>query len=184
MIQRYMVNYHREEKIFDREDMRTWELTHLELSYKSKFTSLNIIFFRFSDILEIDNLLGMDRLEELRLDNNIITKITGLETLVNIKWLDLSFNLIEKIEGLDNLVKLTDLSLYSNRIVDLSGLENLRDLNILSVGSNKLASLEESVRYLMKLKCNLQVLRIDDNVFQKTSDKDYRKYAISQLGRL
>ena len=179
-----MVNYHREEKIFDREDMRTWELTHLELSYKSKFSNLNIMFFRFSDILEIDNLLGMDRLEELRLDNNIITKITGLETLVNIKWLDLSFNLIEKIEGLDNLVKLTDLSLYSNRIVDLSGLENLRDLNILSVGSNKLASLEESVRYLMKLKCNLQVLRIDDNVFQKTSDKDYRKYAISQLGRL
>jgi hypothetical protein len=36
LIHRYMVNYHREEKIFDKEDMRTWELTHLELSYKSK----------------------------------------------------------------------------------------------------------------------------------------------------
>jgi hypothetical protein len=36
LINRYMVNYHREEKIFDKEDMRTWELTHLELSYKSK----------------------------------------------------------------------------------------------------------------------------------------------------
>jgi len=48
LINRYMVNYHREEKIFDKEDMRTWELTHLELSYKN--------------ILEIDNLLGMENL--------------------------------------------------------------------------------------------------------------------------
>jgi hypothetical protein len=43
MIQRYMVNYHREEKIYDREEMRTWELTHLELSYKSKFPSLKFL---------------------------------------------------------------------------------------------------------------------------------------------
>ena len=138
-----------------------------------------LIFCVNLDILEIDNLLGMDRLEELRLDNNIITRITGLETLTNIRWLDLSFNLIEKVEGLDNLVKMTDLSLYSNRIVELSGLDNLRELNILSVGSNKLQSLEDSVRYLGGLKNNLQVLRIDDNVFQKNSDKDYKKYAIS-----
>jgi len=170
LIRKYMVNYHREEKVFDREDMKTWELTHLELSYKN--------------ILEIDNLLGMDRLEELRLDNNIITKITGLETLVNIKWLDLSFNLIEKVEGLDCLTKMTDLSLYSNRIVELSGLDNLHELNVLSVGSNKLQSLEESIRYLCSLKNNLQVLRIDDNVFQKNQDKDYKKYAISRLDRL
>ena len=164
--------------------MKTWELTHLALSYFSKFYILNLIFSRILDILEIDNLLGMDRLAELRLDNNIITRITGLETLVNITWLDLSFNLIEKIEGLDKLAKLTDLSLFSNRIVELSGLDNLPELNILSVGSNKLVSLEDSVRYLMKLKNNLQVLRIDDNAFQKTSDKDYKKYAMSQLSQL
>ena len=66
------------------------------------------------DIIEIDNLYGMDRLEKLQLDNNIICKISNLDHLVNLKWLDLSFNLISKIEGLDKLTKLTDLSLYSN----------------------------------------------------------------------
>jgi Leucine-rich repeat (LRR) protein len=43
------------------EGMMTWELTHLSLSY--------------SNILEIDNLGGMTNLKELRLDNNIITRI-------------------------------------------------------------------------------------------------------------
>ena len=36
LIEKYMVTYHKEERIFDRDDMKTWELTHLELSYKSK----------------------------------------------------------------------------------------------------------------------------------------------------
>jgi hypothetical protein len=63
-----MVDYHKREKIYDRDNMHTWELTHLALSY--------------SNILEIDNLRGMTNLEKLCLDNNIITRITGLETLV------------------------------------------------------------------------------------------------------
>ena len=116
MIHRYMINYHKEEHIYDKEDMRTWELSHLELSYKSKLTTASKLTVLFVDILEIDNLHGMEKLEELRLDNNIITRMTGLDTLVNVRWLDLSFNLIETIEGLENLHKLTDLSLYSNRI--------------------------------------------------------------------
>ena len=76
----------------------------------TKVTSI----IKFLDIIEIDNLYGMDRLEKLQLDNNIICKISNLDHLVNLKWLDLSFNLISKIEGLDKLTKLTDLSLYSN----------------------------------------------------------------------
>jgi hypothetical protein len=55
---------------------------------------------------------------------------------------------------------------------------------VLSVGSNKLQSLEESVRYLKMLKCNLQVLRIDENTFQKNQDKDYKKYCMGHLGNL
>ena len=48
----------------------------------------------------------MEKLQKLQLDNNIITKIKGLVTLVNLTWLDLSFNLIEKMEGMDKLTKL------------------------------------------------------------------------------
>ena len=82
---------------------------------------------------------------------------------MNLKWLDLSFNLIEKIEGLENCTKITDLSLFSNHITQLSGLENLKELNVLSVGSNKLKNLEDTIKYLQKLKNKLEVLRISNN---------------------
>jgi hypothetical protein len=47
----YLVTYNRENRIYDKNDMPLWELTHLSLSYKN--------------IIEIDNLLGMDRLQKL-----------------------------------------------------------------------------------------------------------------------
>jgi hypothetical protein len=37
LIEHYMVTYNKENKIFDRPDMKIWDLTHLSLSYKSKF---------------------------------------------------------------------------------------------------------------------------------------------------
>ena len=57
----YLVQYNKENRIFDKDDMSLWELTHLSLSYKN--------------IIEIDNLLGLDKLQRLQLDNNIICKI-------------------------------------------------------------------------------------------------------------
>ena len=123
----------------------------------------------------------MEKLTKLQLDNNIITKISGPNSLVNLKWLDLSFNLIEKIEGLENCTKLTDLSLFSNHITQLSGLENLKELNVLSVGSNKLKNLEDTIKYLQKLKNKLEVLRISNNQFQKQNTNEYKKYTIARL---
>ena len=36
LISTYMIEYNRENKIFDDDDRQVWELTHLSLSYKSK----------------------------------------------------------------------------------------------------------------------------------------------------
>lgn len=36
LIHRYMVTYNKENKIFDQDHMRIWDLTHLSLSYQSK----------------------------------------------------------------------------------------------------------------------------------------------------
>ena len=36
LITQYMVEYNRENKIFDDDDRQIWELTHLSLSFKSK----------------------------------------------------------------------------------------------------------------------------------------------------
>ena len=36
LIENYLGTYNKENKIFDQQDMRIWDLTHLSLSYKSK----------------------------------------------------------------------------------------------------------------------------------------------------
>ena len=36
LIREYMIEYNRENKIFDDDDRQIWELTHLSLSFKSK----------------------------------------------------------------------------------------------------------------------------------------------------
>jgi len=74
--------------------------------------------------------------------------------------------------------------LYQNKVTEIGGLDNLHQLNVLSVGSNKIVNLEESVIYLKGLKNNLQVLRIDDNTFKHTSDKNHRYYCIAYLDQL
>jgi Leucine-rich repeat (LRR) protein len=123
--------------------------------------------------------MGMEKLCKLQLDNNIITKVSGLDTLVNLTWLDLSFNLIEKIEGLDKLTKLEDLTFYKNKITEVQGLDNLHCLNVLSLGKNKISDLAETISYLRSLKNNLQVLRLDNNPF--LSEKDHRYNCIAIL---
>ena len=125
----------------------------------------------------------MEKLTKLQLDNNIITKIQGLNSLVNLTWLDLSFNLIEKVEGLDKLARLEDLSLFSNRITKLEALDHLPCLNVLSVGNNELDSLEYNIKYLCGLKNNLEVLKIKGNKFKEMQQdgKDYKQYTIAYL---
>lgn len=171
LIRQYLVEYNKENKVFDMNDMQLWELDHLSLSYKN--------------IIEIDNLLGLNKLQTLQLDNNIICRIQNLDKLVNLQWLDLSFNLISRIEGLDKLPKLTDLSLYNNKIEEISGLEMLDNLNVLSIGKNLLSKHEDAISYLQKLSNNLEVLKMAENPFRGPNgignNSDYKLYAIEML---
>ena len=48
--------------------------------------------FHYIDILKIDNLWQFKSLVKLQLDNNIVEKIEGLDTLVNLVWLGESSN--------------------------------------------------------------------------------------------
>jgi hypothetical protein len=52
---------------------------------------------------------------------------------------------------------------------------------VLSIGSNKLKNLEETIKYLQKLKNKLEVLRISNNQFQKQNTNEYKKYTIARL---
>lgn len=59
-------------------------------------------------------------------------------------WLDLSFNQISKIQGLETLVNLTDLSLFDNQIAELEGLDTLTALHCLSLGARRMGSQHSS----------------------------------------
>ena len=51
LIKKYIVQYNKENKIFDKNNDPIWNLSHLSLSYKN--------------VIEIDNLMGMDKLIKL-----------------------------------------------------------------------------------------------------------------------
>ena len=51
LIRRYIIQYNKENNIFDKNNEPIWHLSHLSLSYKN--------------VIEIDNLKGMDKLVKL-----------------------------------------------------------------------------------------------------------------------
>ena len=70
----------------------------------------------------------MTRLDQLLLNENKITEISDVETLVDLNTLDLSDNLITQIKNLSTLKLLEELWLTNNKIEHFSELENLRPL--------------------------------------------------------
>lgn len=67
-----------------RRELELHEIESLAFSFQSKHL-LNRLMC--ADILRIDNLIGLDSLKKLQLDNNIIEKIEGLDSLTNLEWL-------------------------------------------------------------------------------------------------
>lgn len=61
--------------------IQTWD------KYSFVFKPNYLLNLLFTDILKIDNLWEFTKLTKLQLDNNIIEKIEGLESLVNLVWL-------------------------------------------------------------------------------------------------
>ena len=66
----------------------------------------------------------------------------------------------------------------------MEGLDSLENLNVLSVGNNMIISLDDSVRYLYKLRNNLEVLKICGNAFKETGEKDYKRRIIAYLTKM
>ncbi|KAH7389110.1 protein phosphatase-like protein PP1 regulatory subunit sds22 [Cadophora sp. MPI-SDFR-AT-0126] len=119
-------------------------------------------------------------LTELDLYDNLLTKISHLESLTQLTSLDLSFNKlkhiknishltqltdlyfvqnkISTIENLDGLTKLRNLELAANRIREIQGLESLTGLEELWLGKNKITE----IKNLDSLQ-NLKILSIQSN---------------------
>ncbi|KAG4422457.1 Protein phosphatase 1 regulatory subunit sds22 [Cadophora malorum] len=119
-------------------------------------------------------------LTDLDLYDNLLTKITHLDSLTSLKSLDLSFNKLKHIKNISHLTQLTDLyfvqnkistienlsgltklrnlELAANRIREIQGLETLTELEELWLGKNKITEIKN-----LEALQNLKILSIQSN---------------------
>ncbi|OQV18448.1 putative Dynein regulatory complex subunit 3 [Hypsibius exemplaris] len=92
--------------------------------------------------------------QKLKLNNNIISRIIGMDDLMALKVLDLSFNSIDRIEGLDKCLELEELMLFHNTISKIEGVSSLKKLVLLNLGCNQIKTIQEvhALRHLPALR--------------------------------
>ena len=102
----------------------------------SNATILRLSWLGFSRLG--DGLLGLgSSLHDLYLQHNRLTKIEGLDSLVNLEFLALQGNRIRKIEGLTHLIRLKALDLSDNLIESLPKIDNTESLHSLHIENNE-----------------------------------------------
>lgn len=89
----------------------------------------------------IANLSAASRLDELYLNDNLITSTANLSEISSLKKLFLDNNQITNINGLANLTRLTELHLNNNQIKDLTNLNTLPLLATLDVKNQALTGI-------------------------------------------
>ncbi|KAG8686519.1 hypothetical protein FRC09_014071 [Ceratobasidium sp. 395] len=93
-------------------------------------------------IRTIENLDGLESLEELWLGKNKITKLQGLSTLKRLRVLSIQSNRITKLEGLEDLTGLEEFYISHNGLAKIEGLERNVKLRTLDVGGNAIKAVE------------------------------------------
>jgi Leucine-rich repeat (LRR) protein len=119
-------------------------------------------------------------LEELLMEENRISKIENLSTLVHLKKIDLGKNKIQRIEGLDALSSLVQLSLEDNEIETLSGVSKVSTLLELYLGNNKVSDMRE----VLQLRTLPKLIILDLSGNEVCARGEYRLYSIFHLKKL
>lgn len=125
-----------------------------------------------STIIDVDDFLCLN---EMNIKE--ITKIEGLERLVDLYDLDLSYNNIREIKGLEKLINLEELNLSNNKIFEIKGLLTLKNLRILDLSNNRITIVPDSILKLPALEelylinCPLEDVPelVSDNLYIFTS---------------
>jgi Leucine-rich repeat (LRR) protein len=128
------------------------------------------LILSYSRVKTITGLSTLRMLVKLRLDNNEIEHISGLNDLVNLRELDLSMNRIKTITGLKGLRQLTDLTLFCNQISVIEGLDDQKAcLEVLSIGRNQISD-QSSIVYLRGFSA-LRIVCLEQNPISQVSLK-------------
>ncbi|XP_023723351.1 leucine-rich repeat-containing protein 49 isoform X3 [Cryptotermes secundus] len=81
---------------------------------------------------------GLTKLIFLDIYDNQLERITGLDSLENLRVLLVGKNRIRRIEGLNSVTKLEVLDLHGNQITQVSGLSALSELKVLNLAGNQI----------------------------------------------
>ena len=99
--------------------------------------TLYLVDCNISDLSSLSSLRGLGHFTKLNLHrNNIISDISPLAVLTNLKWLNLSWNNISDVSALTDLTNLKWLSLELNNVSDVSPLAKLTNLEWLNLTKN------------------------------------------------
>lgn len=139
-----------------------------------KLPNLKILKVRNNQLCEIKGLEYLDRLEQLLVDNNKLTciyKLNGLLALSNLWRLNLSHNQISKIEVLElgQLSKLKELNLSHNQISNMLSLSlsAFNNLYELNLSHNQISKIEGLDELI-----NLDELYLNNNQISKIEGLD------------
>lgn len=98
-----------------------------------------------NEIESVAGLEGSTQLQRLDLEHNKLASSEGIG-LGSLMSISLNNNALADVKGLTGLIKITSLSLMGNVIVTLEGLPRFGVLTKLGVGQNQVATFEEGVR--------------------------------------
>ncbi|MDP6904227.1 MAG: leucine-rich repeat domain-containing protein [Verrucomicrobiota bacterium] len=84
----------------------------------------------------------LEKLEYLKLLDNKLTDVKGLENLTQLTYLDIRSNQLTSVKGLEKLTKLTYLNLRHNKLTDVKGLKDLTQLEKLYLEFNQLTDVK------------------------------------------
>lgn len=106
----------------------------------SKLVNLETVNLSNNKIKSIENISG--NMEELSIDNNELTSLSGVQNLSKLKILSVSNNQINSLSELESLEELENLNINKNQIRDVSGLVNCPKLKYLYMDNNYIANFE------------------------------------------
>jgi Leucine-rich repeat (LRR) protein len=132
----------------------------VDTSFVGGIPRLETLFLHQNKITDIDEAFAkLNKLRELRLDKNRISKLINLQGLQALRSLDVSFNAVSSLEGLSGLQFLRELNVSNNRIKSFKPLRALPNLVELRAQGNHLKSLE-GIQQLPRL----EVLHCEHNM--------------------
>jgi len=138
------------------------------------FVDNNCLYLQGRGITDLDEIIGLERLYNLKtlsLWKNNLTEIKNLNNLINLEDLVLSYNHITEIKNLDHLVNLKELAISGNKISQIKNISHLVNLEWLYLAHNEIERIEEieNLRNLQELMLFNNKIKIIENIEELTS---------------